>query len=87
MRFEVIATEKGDFTIVPADVRSCKMLELKGTEFKGVEFLSFESIISKIKEETGKYFKCGYFDIKMDMKTKNEISKIVSGNKRNFESE
>lgn len=88
MRVKLISTGKGDFSIVLADVRNAKRLNITERELEDPALISRESVISEIRERTGKFFNCReLIELEIDNKTEREISKTFLKNKMNFESE
>ena len=87
MRFKVISTENGSFSVVLADVKSDKRLTITGLELEDPTLLSRESVISEIKERIGEYFECEEVNLKMDITTEKAISKTFLHNKFVFEAE
>ena len=61
MRFKLISTGNGNFSVVLADVRNAKQLNITELELEDPTLLSKEAIISEIRERTGKFFSCEEF--------------------------
>lgn len=88
MRFKLISTGNGSFSVVLADVRNAKQLNITELELEDPTLLSKEAIISEIRERTGKFFSCEEFiNLEIDEKTEKEISKTFLKNKMVFEAE
>ena len=88
MRVKLISTGKGDFSIVLADVRNAKRLNITELELEDPALISRESVISEIRERTGKFFACEeLIELEIDKETEREISKTFLKNKMIFESE
>ena len=87
MKFKLISTGNGSFSVVLADVRSAKQLNITELELEDPALISRESVISKIKERTVAYFSCEEVELELDEKTEKEISKTFLKNKMIFESE
>ncbi len=88
MRFKLISTGNCSFSVVLADVRSAKQLNITELELEDPALISRESVISEIRERTGKFFTCEEsINLEIDEKTEKEISKTFLKNKMIFESE
>lgn len=88
MKFKIISTGNGSFSVVLADVRSAKQLNITELELEDPALISRESVISEIRERTGKFFNCEeLINLEIDEKTEKEISKTFLHNKFVFESE
>lgn len=88
MKFKLISTGNGSFSVVLADVRSAKQLNITELELEDPALISRESVISEIREKTGKFFNYEeLINLEIDEKTEKEISKIFLHNKFVFESE
>ncbi|CDE14022.1 unknown [Clostridium sp. CAG:470] len=88
MRFKLISTGNCSFSVVLADVRSAKQLNITELELEDPALISRESVISEIRERTGKFFTCEEsINLEIDEKTEKEISKTFLHNKFVFESE
>lgn len=88
MRFKLISTGNCSFSVVLADVRSAKLLNITELELEDPALISRESVISEIRERTGKFFTCEEsIKLEIDEKTEKEISKTFLKNKMIFESE
>ena len=88
MRFKLISTGNGSFSVVLADVRSAKQLNITELELEDPALISRESVISEIRERTEKFFTCEEsINLEIDEKTEKEISKTFLKNKMIFESE
>lgn len=88
MRFKLISTGNCSFSVVLADVRSAKQLNITELELEDPALISRESVISEIRERTGKFFTCEEsINLESDEKTEKEISKTFLKNKMIFESE
>ena len=68
MKFNVVS-DNGNFSVVLAEVRSDKILNITELELEDPTLLSRESIISEIKERTGEYFSCEEVELEIDEKT------------------
>lgn len=87
MKFKLISTGNGSFSVVLAEVRSDKILNITELELEEPALISRESVFSEIKKRTVAYFSCEDVEIKIDEKTEKEISKTFLKNKMIFESE
>jgi len=87
MKFKLISTGNGSFSVVLADVRSAKQLNITELELEEPALNSRESVISEIRERTVAYFSCEEVELELDEKTEKEISKTFLHNKFVFESE
>ena len=87
MKFKLISTGNGSFSVVLADVRSAKQLNITELELEDPALISRESVISEIRERTVAYFSCEEVELELDKKTEKEISKTFLHNKFVFESE
>lgn len=88
MRFKLISTGNGSFSVVLADVRSAKQLNITELELEDPALISRESVISEIRERTRNFFNCEeLINLEIDEKTEKEISKTFLHNKFVFESE
>ena len=88
MRFKLISTGNCSFSVVLADVRSAKQLNITELELEDPALISRESVISEIRERTGKFFTCEEsINLEIDEKTEKEISRTFLHNKFVFESE
>ena len=88
MKFKLISTGNGSFSVVLADVRGAKQLNITELELEDPALISRESVISEIRERTGKFFTCEEsINLEIDEKTEKEISKTFLKNKMIFESE
>ena len=88
MKFKLISTGNCSFSVVLADVRSAKQLNITELELEDPALISRESVISEIRERTGKFFTCEEsINLEIDEKTEKEISKTFLKNKMIFESE
>lgn len=87
MKFKLISTGNGSFSVVLADVRSAKQLNITELELEDPALISRESVISEIRERTVAYFSCEEVELELDEKTEKEISKTFLHNKFVFESE
>lgn len=87
MRFKLISTGNDSFSVVLADVRSAKQLNITELELEDPALISRESVISEIRERTVAYFSCEEVELELDKKTEKEISKTFLHNKFVFESE
>ena len=78
MRFKLISTGNCSFSVVLADVRSAKQLNITELELEDPALISRESVISEIRERTGKFFTCEEsINLEIDEKTEKEISKTL----------
>lgn len=88
MKFKLVSTGNCSFSVVLADVRSAKQLNITELELEDPALISRESVISEIRERTGKFFTCEEsINLEIDEKTEKEISKTFLKNKMIFESE
>lgn len=88
MKFKLISTVNGSFSVVLADVRNAKQLNIKELELEDPALISRESVISEIRKRTSKSFTCKeLIELEIDEKTEREISKTFLKNKMIFESE
>ena len=70
MRFKLISTGNCSFSVVLADVRSAKQLNITELELEDPALISRESVISEIRERTGKFFTCEEsINLEIDEKT------------------
>ena len=75
MKFKLISTGNGSFSVVLAEVRSDKILNITELELEEPALISRESVISEIRERTGKFFTCEEsINLEIDEKTEKEIS-------------
>lgn len=88
MRFKLISTGNGSFSVVLADVRNAKQLNITELELEDPALISRESVISEIRKRTSKFFTCKeLIELEIDEKTERKISKTFLKNKMVFEAE
>ena len=88
MKFKLSSTGNGSFSVVLADVRNAKQLNITELELEDPALISRESVISEIRERTSKFFTCKeLIELEIDEKTERKISKTFLKNKMIFESE
>ena len=67
MKFKLVSDGE-NFSVVLAEVRSDKILNITELELEDPALISRESVISKIKERTVAYFSCEEVELELDEK-------------------